>query len=113
MWKYSVIGPLSIALVLLFAEVADSAATLGYRASNCETVVADRLARLNVDMADVRKIVYAVQRRSGEFSKAIGIEAWVNFHSRRGSLVIDMSTQCRVRQVYTHGEYRMPDVPNY
>ena len=107
MGGYSIIGPLSIALVLFFEADA-------YGANPCETVVADRLDRLNIELGDVRGITYARNIRSRRNNgRVVGYEAWVRFQSCKGALVIDMDRHCRVKQVYTRYECRVPGVPSF
>ncbi len=71
----------------------------------CEATVAERLDRLNVEPSDIRGIDYvkehSVRRRHSD--RVAGFTAWVSLKSCRGSLVIDMSRYCRVRQVYGRG----------
>ncbi len=70
----------------------------------CEATVAERLDRLNVEPSDIRGISYVPERGGGrDGGRVVGILAWVSLHSCRGSLVIDMSRHCRVRQVYGRG----------
>ena len=107
MWKYSTIVPLSVALVFSIGAYAEAA-------SPCETVVTERLNQLDIDMADVRKIFYSRQIQTrGDGHRVVGMDAWVNFHSCKGSLVIDMDVRCRVRQIYTRDECEVPGIPNY
>ena len=88
----------ALALVLLSAMSAEAAQTY------CEATVSERLGRLNVDPSDIRKIFYIpIYRYMVEDEELIGYEAWVSLHSCRGNLVIDMSRQCTVRQVYGRG----------
>ncbi len=71
----------------------------------CEATVAERLDRLNVEPSDIRGISYAPIRGGGrDHSRVVGILAWVRLQSCRGSVVIDMSRHCRIRQVYGRGE---------
>ncbi len=71
----------------------------------CEATVAERLNRLNVEPSDIRGISYVPKRRqSRDGGRVVGIVAWVSLRSCRGSLVIDMSRHCRIRQVYGRGE---------
>ncbi len=71
----------------------------------CEATVAERLDRLNVEPSDIRGISYVQERRGGrDGGRVVGFSAWVSLKSCRGSLVIDMSRHCRVRQVYGRGE---------
>ncbi len=71
----------------------------------CEATVAERLDRLNVEPSDIRGISYVQERGGGQDGgRVVGFLAWVSLKSCRGSLVIDMSRHCRVRQVYGRGE---------
>ncbi len=88
-----------IALALVMAAPAEATQ------HECQEVVAQRLDRLDVDAADIRKINYIrIYQYSRAGEKLIGFEAWVGLHSCRGSLVVDMNRHCRVRQVYGRGE---------
>ena len=77
----------------------------------CEAVVDQRLDQINVNRADIKKIFYTKQ--VGNFGgddgmRTVGVDGWVQFHSCKGYLVIDMDNFCRVRQVYTRGQCRIP-----
>ena len=107
MWKYSTIVPLSVALILSMGVYAEAA-------SHCDAVVAGRINQLNIDMDDIRSIFYTRQIRSrGDDDRVVGIFAWVNFHSCKGSMVIDMDVRCHVRKVYTRHECRVPGVRHW
>ncbi len=70
----------------------------------CEATVAERLDRLNVESSDIRGISYVPEYGGGrDGGRVVGILAWVSLQSCQGSLVIDMSRRCRVRQVYGRG----------
>ncbi len=72
--------------------------------SYCESKVSERLDRLNVDPSDIRSIFYDLQRRSNRNSnRVVRILAWVSLQSCKGSLVVDLSPGCRVRQVFGRG----------
>ena len=104
--RNSIIGSLSLALTLLLGASA-------YGAGRCETVVKDRIDQANIDAADVRKVFFIVQRRAGNSGLADGVDAWVSFHSCKGSLVISMNRQCHVKQIYTRGDCQFPGNSNY
>jgi hypothetical protein len=89
---------LSAALILLAVLPAEAAQ------SYCEATVSERLDRLNVDPSDIRGIYYDVQRHRGRnIDRVVSILAWVSLQSCKGSLVVDLSPRCRVRQVYGRG----------
>ncbi len=106
MRKYLEIVPLSVALTLLFGN-------LSYGASSCEAVVTDRISQTDIDQDDVRTIAYTVQRSGGEAALVRGIDAWVSFHSCKGSLVINMNRECHIKQVYTRGGCQSAGIPSY
>ncbi len=93
---------------LLIGPVADGA-FINRPYSRCEAVVDQRLDQINVDRADIKKLFYTRQTRSvrGE-ERVVGTDAWVRFHSCKGYLVIDLDNFCRVRQVYTRGQCKLP-----
>ena len=93
--------------VVLAALVAPPALAAG---EPCEAVVRERLARMNIDPGDVRSISVAArvraQRRSG--SSVSGYDAWVSLESCRGSIVMNLSRECRIKQVYSKGDCKVP-----
>ena len=79
----------------------------------CQPVVDDLLARLDIAASDIRRIQYSPQIkyiRGDENSRTVGFDAWVRFQSCPGALIVDLTTACRVRQVYTRGPCRFPGV---
>ena len=98
---------LGAALAPLLGTFAHSAGAYG--GGRCEQAVIDRLERLNVDMSDVRNVFYTLRiKTSRDDSRVVGIYAWVNFHSCKGSLVMHMTTRCRVTVAFTRGECHVP-----
>ena len=69
----------------------------------CETAVGERLDSLEVNPSDVSGIHYEIQRKNRGSARILNILAWVNLNSCRGQVVIDLSSRCRVRQVYGRG----------
>ena len=91
---------IGLALVLLSGTPVEAARKF------CEAMVAERLDHLNVEPSDIRGISYTHKRggnRDGD-GRVKGILAWVSLKSCRGSLVIDMSPRCQVRQIYGRSE---------
>ena len=80
--------------------------------TRCESVVDQQLDRLNVDRADIEKLFYTRQYRTGRGDETVvvGTDAWVQFHSCKGYLVISLDYFCRVRQVYTRGQCKIPGI---
>ena len=90
---------IGFALVLTIGAPAEAARNY------CEATVVERLDRLNVEPSDISGISYVPIRRGGrDHKRVVGILAWVSLQSCRGSVVIDMSRHCRIRQVYGRGE---------
>jgi hypothetical protein len=94
--------------VVLAALVAPPALAAG---DPCEAVVKERLARMNIDPGDVRSISIAArvraQRRSG--SSVSGFDAWVSLKSCRGSIVMSLSRECRIKRIYSKGDCKVPN----
>ncbi len=92
---------LALGLFLLPAPPAEAAGLRKY----CEPQVSERLDILKIDPTDISGITYEAQRRAGRDSDRIAqILAWVSLHSCKGYVVIDLSPQCTVRQVYGRDE---------
>ncbi len=89
---------LTLALVLSAVAPAEAARTY------CEASVMQRLDSLNVSPADIRGISYdAIRNRGRNSDRLLNILAWVSLESCRGYVIVDLSPQCRVRQVYGRG----------
>ena len=83
-------------------------------AEPCEKTVAAELERLQVAPERIEGIVYQRRiRTSRNGAHVVGYEAWVDLAGCQGSLVIDMSRRCRVKQAYTRGDCRVTGVPAY
>ena len=106
MQKFLRIVPLTVALTLLFG-------TFSYGAGHCEAVVIDQIDRSDFDAADVRKIAFTAQRLSGQSGMVRGFDASVSFNSCKGSLVVSMNKECRIKQIYTRGDCRSAQIPSY
>ena len=101
---------LVLASIPLFGNFAHGVLFIGPY-SRCDSVVDQQLDRLNVDRADIEKLFYTKQYRDvrGDV-RVVGTDAWVRFHSCKGYLVIDLDSFCRVRQVYTRGQCKIPGI---
>ena len=54
--------------------------------------------------SDIRGISYDAQRSRGRNSdRVLSILAWISLHSCQGYVIVDLTPQCRVRQVYGRG----------
>ncbi len=72
----------------------------------CRDVVADHLAELRIDSAEVLRIDYIRIPSSRQNGGVVGIEAWVSFRTCRGNLVIIMDRHCRIKRTYGRGDCR-------
>ena len=66
----------------------------------CRAAVRDALAEKNVSEDWIRRLHYRAVRAGSRIS---GFEAWVYPKEGRGALVVELSTDCRVRRVWAHG----------
>ncbi len=90
---------LALALVLLAVHPAEAAEKY------CVAQVSERLDHLDVDPSDIRGITYDVQRQSSRNrDRVVRILAWVSLQSCKGYVIVDLSKQCTVREVYGRGE---------
>jgi hypothetical protein len=88
---------LALGILLLPALPTEAAGPRKY----CEPQVSERLNLLKIGPSDIYEITYEAQRRSsGKNDQIVAILAWVNLHSCKGYVIIDLSQQCTVRQVY-------------
>ncbi len=88
---------LALGLFLLLVPPTEAAGLRKY----CEPQVSERLDILKIDPTDISGITYEAQRRAGRDNDRIAqILAWVSLHSCKGYVVIDLSPQCTVRQIY-------------
>lgn len=78
----------------------------------CQAALREHLARINIDAGDVRSTSVSARmqsRRGG--NRVIGFDAWVGLNSCSGSLVLRMTRGCRLKEAYTRGDCRVPDLP--
>ncbi len=72
----------------------------GYEAP-CRLTVTRVLADLGVPPQDIRFLeMQPITQNRATRPLVVGVQGWVGLHSCQGSLVIDMSRTCRVRDVY-------------
>ena len=71
----------------------------------CEPQVSEHLDHFKVDPSNIAEITYEAQRRpGGDNDQIVTILAWVNLHSCKGYVIIELSPQCTIRQTYGRGE---------
>lgn len=80
---------------------------LDYR---CQAVVEAKLKEIGVSPDDIRSTTVVANRSGGEAKRLIGYSAWVALQACKGSVVVDMSRFCDIRQTYTHGDCRLEGV---
>lgn len=80
----------------------------------CNAAVEEQLSQLNIEPADIADISYlrrVAGRRGGD--RIIGHDAWINLKSCEGALIVALSRNCRVEQVYTRNKCKFPGVDSY
>ncbi len=97
-------APWALAVLLMaFGDLAVAQSSSRY--ASLQQVVFAELDRVGVPHDTVTKIRYAERTTAGDDNKRlIGIDAWVTLSNcERGSLVVAMDRNGRVREVYTRG----------
>ena len=80
----------------------------------CEDAVSELLATLDIGPTSVESIAYVPELAGGRSGTSlVGVVAWVDLEACSGSVVIEMNLRCRVKDVYTHGECRVPGLTAY
>jgi hypothetical protein len=83
-------------------------------ASNrCETAVKERLAQMSIDPEDVDDIHVAARIANQRGGSVSGYDGWADLKSCHGSIVLRLDRRCRVKDVYSRGECKFPDLPHY
>lgn len=85
------------------------------RWSYCQSTVEAEIDRLTINRADVTGITFDRKTRSSGNSDevTVGINAWVKLNSCQGAVIVDLHTNCKVRQVYTRGQCRVDGVKSF
>ncbi|MDP6602975.1 MAG: hypothetical protein QGG17_02135 [Rhodospirillales bacterium] len=103
-------------LALVVGLVVGLAATADADEHPCRPVVEREIDRLGIGRADIRKI-FILEKLGPSTSdgnvRRDGFDAWIQFRSCKGALIVDMGNGCRTRQVYTRGECRVPGLKNF
>jgi hypothetical protein len=99
-----------IALALGFFATAGPPAWAG--SNYCRPAVEERLRALGIPEADVRDIqIYAYAR--GRDDRVVRREANVWLQSCKGNIAMNLSRNCRIREVYTRGQCSLAGAKNY
>lgn len=98
------------ALAGLLADAAGPAAAL-----DCHVSAERELQELGLGAGEIAEIRYVEKLNPTERGPdVLGVRAWIRLQAcDSGYLVIDMTRTCFVRQSYTRGECRLPDVTAY
>ena len=91
---------LTLVVFLLSALPADAVGSRKF----CEAEVKERLDLLELDPSDIREITYDAQYSGRDNRRLVRALAWVGLHSCKGYVIIDLTRQCTVREVYGRGE---------
>ncbi|MCG8492492.1 MAG: hypothetical protein MI743_12810 [Sneathiellales bacterium] len=83
-----------------------------YEAQDCKPVVDKMLSRQDIDRSQLTKIEYiTIEVKPGEdFGEDYIYEAWLNFGSCTGNMVISMDRACFIRQSYKTGTCSKTDL---
>ncbi len=93
-----------LGIFLLSTQAAEAAGLEDY----CVPQVGESLDLLKIAPSDIAEITYEAQRHPGrDDDQIVRILAWVNLHSCKGYVVIDLSPQCTFRQAYGRGECKV------
>ena len=106
--------PLCLSALLALMILGGCSSDTRVAKKGCHAVVLDRLDHVGVELAEVKKISYSRQTEGGDNNdRIIGWDAWVRFHSCPGALIVDMTSYCYVRQIYTRDGCVRPGLPHF
>jgi hypothetical protein len=80
----------------------------------CAPAVERRINEMKLNRSDIDRIGYVTvwENRPADNDRLRGIDAWV-YYKAGGALIVDMNRDCSVRQVYTRGVLRLPNVKSF
>ena len=79
----------------------------------CQTVAAKRLESLGIAATEVKDISMIQIVNNPEFGSIRELQAWATLLSCRGSVVIKLTSHCRVKEAYTRGGCRVENIPHF
>ncbi len=79
----------------------------------CQAVAAKRLESLGIAATEVKDISMIEILNSSEFGRVRELQAWATLQSCRGSVVIKLTTGCRVKETYTRGGCRVENIAHF
>ena len=111
---YRIIAPAALALAAGTAMMTGTiTARAGINGEQCKAVVPQYLDRLGVDAGQVKSVGIAPIVGNPSFGTYREYQAWVSFASCKGSLVLRMTTDCRLKDSYTRGDCSVPKVSRF
>ena len=109
-----IVAPAAMALAAVTAAMTVTvAAHAGINGEQCKAVVLPYLDRLGVDAGAVESIGIAPIVGNPSFGTYREYQAWISFASCPGSLVLRMTTDCRVKDSFTRGNCTFPSVSHF
>ena len=94
-------GALCAAALILAAAGASADPYFDGNQGACRLTVTRVLADLGVPPQDIRYLeLQPITQNRRTRPLVVGVRGWIGLHSCQGSLIIDMSRTCRVRNVY-------------
>ncbi len=103
------LGRCAAAVTIALTVVLDAAPGHAVLYDRCESAVANRIAELGIDAADVAGVRTFPELIGGRSSVVVrGAKAWVSLKTCEGSVVIVTSKVCRVKQTYARGACTVP-----
>ncbi len=79
----------------------------------CDEQAKAKIAQLGVAVSQIRKLSFVDVRGDDRARRLQGYEAWVGLEQCQGSVVINMSLQCDVRDAYTRGACKFEGLKSY
>ena len=102
------------ALVAAVFSLSLAIATTSASAYDCEAQVNSQLQERGVSQSDVESVKLTRRSRGARSSSNYSYDAWVRLKScNDGALVVHMTDYCMVQDIYTTGDCRAGDLPNY
>jgi len=80
---------------------------------HCAKPVAAKMAQFDVAGPQIKRIVFDDIVENTRNAQIVGYEAWVDLKRCRGSVVIRLSLQCEVEEVYSRGNCNVAGLKNY
>jgi hypothetical protein len=79
----------------------------------CAKPVTAKMAQLDISPSQIKLLVFADIVEDDRSARLIGYDAWVDLKQCRGSVVVKMSRQCEVEEIYSRGACAIRGLKNY